>query len=253
MNNRNGLISKEIEEQMWQLLAPCTEEDVHKSYDLPNTRIKATKPSRPLTGIKDNLGRDMVFRDPPYGRADALTDTKNSYDGGLEDGLPHGFGVKTYTKILTWQGVLLPYGSILETAKCGPGKLIPLSRYIREVGILHRFPGSIIVADDEDKVQSYEHCRQILERLRFVQKYGVAAILLVCADGAVITQLATEAMYSDMLEFFRIPVLAIDGSTCELLPKNYPDPADILRKLPELAAHPPSLDIVEEVLALAAA
>ncbi len=234
---------------MWQLLAPCTDEDIHKSYDLPNrSKQFNVKASRPLTGMKDNLGRDVVFREPLYARTETSTETQNTYDGDLLDGLPNGLGVKTYTKILTWEGVLLPYGSIMENSKCGSGKLIPLSRYIREVGILHRFPGSIIVADDEDKVQSYEHCRQILERLRFVQKYGATAILLVCASGEVIAQLASEAMYSDMLEFFHIPVLAIDGATCELLPKNYPDPADILRKLPELAAHPPSLDVVEEVV-----
>ncbi len=76
MNNRNGFVSKEIEDQMWKLLAPCTEEDVHKSYDLPKASQKATKPSRPLTGMKDNLGRDIVFREPLHAGAENSDNTQ---------------------------------------------------------------------------------------------------------------------------------------------------------------------------------
>ena len=173
MSKNSGGLSREMEEQLWHLLAPCSEDELRKSFkalqkDSSNRYLQ--KESRPSTALKDNIGRDVIHRQPLFRGTEACKDAKNTYDGPERDGLPDGFGVKEYAKILSWEGILLPFGSIIEGPKCGPGKLIPVSRYRQEVGILHRFPGSFLLADDEDRIQSYEHCHKILERLRFVQK-----------------------------------------------------------------------------------
>ena len=168
----SGVLSKEMEEQLWHLFSPCTEEEFHKSFRIQNKDVKIDKkkPSRPLTGMKDSVGHEVVSRAPLFRRTAASMDAHNIYNGPSDEGLPDGFGCKQYAKVMSWEGILLPYGAIMDAPKYGPAMLIPVARYVREVGILHRYPGAILLADDEDRIQSYEHCHKVLERLRFVQK-----------------------------------------------------------------------------------
>ena len=61
-------------------------------------------------------------------------------------------------------------------------------------------------------------------------------------------QLAAEALYSDMLEYFRIPVLGLDGAACDLAPRRYPDPSAVSALLPALAERgPPAPAVPVEV------
>ena len=104
MSKNSGGLSREMEEQLWHLLAPCSEDELRKSFkalqkDSSNRYLQ--KESRPSTALKDNIGRDVIHRQPLFRGTEACKDAKNTYDG---------------------------------------------------------------------RIQSYEHCHKILERLRFVQK-----------------------------------------------------------------------------------
>lgn len=203
----------------------------------------AKGPSRPGSAIVDSTGRKVVYGKSSFHaavqtqREKERSKTRNEYDGAMYQGLPDGFGSKVYTTHKEWSGRLLPFGCIMRepfTPDTGiEGSVIEFWRFKAQTGLLSKFENPIMLVEGKDTVKSVLQCAKTLERLRYAN-YKLRAAIITFSSEQVFQEVASQAVYSAMLQFFSFPVIATIASEFQFDPLDWPDEEHICGLLPEI-------------------
>jgi hypothetical protein len=83
------------------------------------------------------------------------------------------------------------------------GPAVSYSRFLKELCVLDKIRGAVIVCDGRDAVKSVVDAHRVLERCKFTEGRAAALLIAFCSSK-VLQQTLAEAKYSPFLAFFSV-------------------------------------------------